>query len=125
MSSSQQPRIPIWVGGGYPLPGPTRRALRWDGSFLYKAHPPGPDGEDAEEDGLMTADDVRHLRVMAGDRPFEIAVGGAPRGEDVDAQRTHIQAIEQAGATWWVEWVPPGDRDTMRRSVDRGPLPAG
>src|SRR5512140_1197824 len=28
----QQPRIPIWVGGGYPLRGPLRRALRFDGS---------------------------------------------------------------------------------------------
>jgi alkanesulfonate monooxygenase SsuD/methylene tetrahydromethanopterin reductase-like flavin-dependent oxidoreductase (luciferase family) len=117
----QQPRIPIWVGGGYPLPGPTRRALRWDGSFLYKARAAGADGEEAEE-GLMTADDVAPLRAMAGDRPFDIAVGGAPRGEDAEAERAHIQAIKTAGATWWVEWIPPGHRDAMRRSVDRGPL---
>ena len=109
--------------GGYPLPGPTRRALRWDGSFLYKARAAAPDGEDAKE-GLMTADDVRRLRAMAGDRSFDIAVGGAPRGDDVDAERAHIRAIAQAGATWWVEWIPPGDRDTMRRAVDRGPLRA-
>src|SRR6266498_2442165 len=32
----QQPRIPIWIGGGYPNPRPTRRAARWDGSCLYK-----------------------------------------------------------------------------------------
>lgn len=117
----QRPRIPIWVEGGYPLPGPTRRALRWDGSFLYKAHVPGPDGEEAEE-GRMTADDVGRLRAMAGNRPFDIVVGGAPRATDVDAERAHIRAVEKAGATWWVEWIPPGDRDTMRHSVDRGPL---
>ena len=29
----QKPRIPIWVGGGYPNRGPTRRAARWDGSL--------------------------------------------------------------------------------------------
>ncbi|MGH2600141.1 MAG: LLM class flavin-dependent oxidoreductase, partial [Dehalococcoidia bacterium] len=33
----QQPRIPIWVGGGYPNRGPVRRAARWDGACLYKA----------------------------------------------------------------------------------------
>lgn len=32
----QTPRIPIWVGGGWPLKGPTQRAARWDGSCLYK-----------------------------------------------------------------------------------------
>lgn len=119
----QQPRIPIWVGGGYPLRGPTRRALRWDGSFLYKVHMAGPNGEGAD-DGLMTPDDVRRLRTLAGDRSFDIAVGGVPRSADIDTAREHIKAIAEAGATWWKEWVPPGDRDTMRRSVDRGPLRA-
>jgi len=32
----QKPRIPIWVGGGYPNQGPLRRAARWDGSCMYK-----------------------------------------------------------------------------------------
>jgi alkanesulfonate monooxygenase SsuD/methylene tetrahydromethanopterin reductase-like flavin-dependent oxidoreductase (luciferase family) len=35
----QTPRIPIWVGGGWPLKGPARRAARWDGACFYK-HPP-------------------------------------------------------------------------------------
>jgi hypothetical protein len=117
----QQPRIPIWVGGGYPLPGPTERALRWDGSKLYKAHLPGPDGVKVDP-GPMTADDVRQLRAMAGNRPFDIAVGGSPRSEDVEADRAHVRSVEEAGATWWVEWIAPTDRDSMRNSVDRGPL---
>jgi alkanesulfonate monooxygenase SsuD/methylene tetrahydromethanopterin reductase-like flavin-dependent oxidoreductase (luciferase family) len=118
----QRPRIPIWVGGGYPGPGPTRRALRWDGSLLYKLDKTDDGGT---TEGVMTPDDVRSLRAMAGDRPFDIAVGGAPRDEDGDAARAHIRAIGEAGATWWKEWIPPGSRDTMRRSVDRGPLRAG
>ena len=32
----QEPRIPLWIGGGYPNRGPTERALRWDGSCLYE-----------------------------------------------------------------------------------------
>ena len=112
----QQPRIPIWVGGGYPLRGPTQRALRWDGSMLYKAPAYDPD-----ERGMLP-EDVRELRAMAGDRPFAIAVGGNRRGEDWAAEQGHIAAIRDAGADWWVEWVPPSDRPTMRDAVDRGPL---
>ena len=37
----QQPRIPIWIGGGFPNPGPMRRAARWDGAVLYPAAAPG------------------------------------------------------------------------------------
>ncbi len=47
----QKPRIPVWVGGGFPLKGPVQRAARWDSACLYKhrAH-------------FMTPDDVRTLR---------------------------------------------------------------
>jgi alkanesulfonate monooxygenase SsuD/methylene tetrahydromethanopterin reductase-like flavin-dependent oxidoreductase (luciferase family) len=117
----QRPRIPIWVGGGYPGAGPTRRALRWDGSFLYKkvVHEDG-----STDEGVMSPDDVRHLRELARERPFDIAVGGHPRPGDLDAERAHIRAVADAGATWWMEWVPPDDREVMRRAVDRGPLRA-
>ena len=36
----QQPRIPILVGGGWPLKGPSLRAARYDGCCLYKQHKP-------------------------------------------------------------------------------------
>jgi len=111
----QEPRIPIWIGGGYPNPRPTRRALRWDGSCLYKETHGGP-WED------MAPDDVRALRAAAGDRPFTIAVGGSGRREDWEAERDHIRAVAAAGADWWIEWVPPGDRDTMVAAVERGSL---
>ena len=112
----QQPRIPIWVGGGYPMRGPTRRALRWDGSMLYKAPQ-----HDQDEAG-MTGQDVRTLREMAGGRPFVIAVGGSPRKADWETERERIAEVARAGADWWVEWAPPADRATMREAVDRGPL---
>jgi alkanesulfonate monooxygenase SsuD/methylene tetrahydromethanopterin reductase-like flavin-dependent oxidoreductase (luciferase family) len=111
----QEPRIPIWIGGGYPNPRPTRRALRWDGSCLYKETHGGP-WED------MSADDVHALRAAAGDRPFTIAVGGSGRREDWDAERDHIRAVAAAGADWWIEWVPPGEREAMVAAVERGSL---
>jgi alkanesulfonate monooxygenase SsuD/methylene tetrahydromethanopterin reductase-like flavin-dependent oxidoreductase (luciferase family) len=111
----QEPRIPIWVGGGYPNPRPTRRALRWDGSCLYRETHGGP-WED------MSPSDVRALRDAAGDRAYTIAVGGSRRRDDSDAERDHIRAVAAAGADWWVEWVPPGEHETMVAAVERGHL---
>ncbi len=114
----QQPRVPIWIGGGYPNPRPTRRAARWDGSCLYRDTHGGPWEH-------MTPDDVRALRAAAGDRPYTIAVGGSRRGADWDAEREHIRAVAEASADWWVEWIPPGERETMVEAVERGPLRIG
>lgn len=107
----QQPRIPIWIGGGYPNPRPTRRAARWDGSCLYR-----------DKTHTLSPDDVRAIRANAGDRPYDVAVGGAPRREDWDEQREYVRAVAGAGATWFVEWVPPAGAATMREAVERGPL---
>jgi alkanesulfonate monooxygenase SsuD/methylene tetrahydromethanopterin reductase-like flavin-dependent oxidoreductase (luciferase family) len=111
----QQPRIPIWIGGGYPNPRPTRRAARWDGSCLYKETHGGP-WED------MGPDDIRALRELAGDKPYTICVGGRRRGEDWEADRDWIRTVADAGADWWAEFVPAADRGAMREAVDRGPL---
>jgi alkanesulfonate monooxygenase SsuD/methylene tetrahydromethanopterin reductase-like flavin-dependent oxidoreductase (luciferase family) len=111
----QQPRIPIWIGGGYPNPRPTRRALRWDGCCLYKETHGGP-WED------MSPDDVRSLREAAGDRHYTIAVGGTGRRDNWQAERDHIEAVGEAGADWWIEWVRPGERSVMVKAVERGPL---
>ena len=113
----QRPRVPIWVGGGYPNPRPTARALRWDGSFLYKETHGGP-WED------MSPEDVAALRRRAGGTPFTIAVGGSGRPDDTAALLRHVRAVADAGADWWIEWVPPGGRETMRAAVARGPLRA-
>lgn len=108
----QRPRIPIWVGGGYPTRGPTERALRWDGSMMYRA------GQTHD----LPPEDVRSLRAQAGERAFEIAVGGGRRRDDWEAERAHIRDVAEAGATWWMEWLPPAPRDAMRDAVERGPL---
>lgn len=116
----QSPRIPIWVGGQWPLPGPTHRAARWDGSCLFK-HTADGTWQD------MTAQDVRELRaVVERERGslegYDIAVGGHQRGKDWEAERAHIRTVAEAGATWWAEWVPAADYATMRAAIARGPL---
>ena len=116
----QRPRPPIWVGGIWPRKGAVQRAARWDGACFYKLP-----GETPSDD--MTADDVRALKasiqaLRKSDAPFDIVVGGGARRADWEAERQHIRSVAEAGATWWVEWVPPGDRDTMLRCITRGPL---
>ncbi len=118
----QKPRISIWVGGGFPLPGPTQRALRWDGSCMYKQAQPG-DWDD------WAPQDVRLLKALVTDQrgpstPFDIVLGGRQRGADWEKERLLIASLAEAGATWWVEYLPPeiGGLDEFQRAIERGPL---
>ena len=119
----QRPRIPIWVAGAWPRPGPLRRAARFDGSAPLKLD---PDGELVPLD----AGDVRGLlEVVGGHRtsgePFDVTVGGATP-DDPAAARDLLAPLAEAGVTWWQESVDPRqtDLDAFRRKVRRGP-PAG
>jgi hypothetical protein len=114
----QQPRIPIWVGGGYPKRGPVERALRWDGACLYK-----------QQGHWMQPGDVRALRDMVIERRgtadgFDIALGGAQRWEDENKQRLYLESIAAEGMTWWHEYIPPdlGDYEVQRKMIERGPM---
>ncbi|MFQ5818911.1 MAG: LLM class flavin-dependent oxidoreductase [Candidatus Heimdallarchaeota archaeon] len=116
----QKPRIPIWVGGGYPNKGPTARAARWDGSCMYKeTH--GTGWQD------MTPDDVRALKAFVESRrsattPYDIMVGGRARADNWEKDRLHIRSVAEAGATWWLEFIEPTRLDKTRESIMRGPL---
>lgn len=116
-------RIPIWVGGALTKPRPKRRALRWDGACLYRIPP-----ESGWED--VTPDDVRRLRAEADQRSgggdgYVIAVGGRERSADVDADRHYVQALAEAGADWWHEYVPPRlSFDEARSRIASGPVMA-
>lgn len=117
----QQPRIPIWVGGGYPNRGPVARALRWDGSCMYK-----------QQGHWMQLEDVRALRArVIAQRGtadgYDITVGGAPRWEDENKQRAYLESIAAEGVTWWHEYVPPdvGDFEVQRKLIEQGPLRIG
>ena len=114
----QQPRVPIWVGGGYPNRGPVERALRWDGSCMYK-----------QQGHWMQPEDVRALRerviALRGTADgYDITVGGAQRWEDEDKQRAYLESLAAEGMTWWHEYIPPnaGDFEEQRKMIERGPL---
>jgi alkanesulfonate monooxygenase SsuD/methylene tetrahydromethanopterin reductase-like flavin-dependent oxidoreductase (luciferase family) len=82
----QSPRIPIWVGGGFPLKGPTQRAARWDGACLYK-----------HKTHTLMPDDIRTLRdFVQGQRGslagYDIKVGGSPRQSDGEKERERLRS---------------------------------
>ncbi len=116
----QIPRIPIWVGGNWPHSGPITRAARWDGFVGGKAHAP-------DEPWCLTETEVTTLKAAimyqrTTSAPFDIAVGGAPRDPDTNQARAAIRALADAGATWWMEFVPSSDLATMRAAITHGPL---
>ena len=118
----QSPRIPIWVGGNWPHRGVIKRAARFDGFVGGKEH-----GEN--EDWRLTVDEIAELKAQidgsrTDPRSFDIALGGAPRGADPAADRDYIRSAAKAGATWWMEYLPPdfGGLNTIRSFIKGGPL---
>ncbi len=116
----QKPRIPIWVGGGFPNRGPLARAARWDGSCLYKeSH--GAGWQD------MLPEDIRSLKAFVernrpAGAPYDICVGGRARREDWEKDREHIRSVAEAGATWWMEFIEPTSLEKTYAGVRDGPL---
>ena len=120
-SSVQQPRIPIWIGGNWLVPAVQRRAVRCDGTCVYRGTPGGAD------ENPITPGDVREIcAAVEANRGtaagFDICIGGRQRNPDWEYERDYIRAIADAGATWWQEWLGPVDLNTMREAIRRGPL---
>lgn len=122
-SPVQQPRIPIWVVGGWPRPRSMRRALRYDG-LLPNAF--GPDGQHR----ATTHDDIRdmaaHVREHRGDDPYDIVVERTTDGADREAAVAQVGPWADAGATWWIEamWAAPGKDAHLAavlRRIEQGP----
>lgn len=120
----QQPRIPIWIGGAYPNPGPLHRAARWDGACFYQAAEPGSAKDSEESNSPRQVAAIRRFAEAhpTNPGPFDIVAGGPERGQDQGRTRELIGLLEQAGATWFSEWIPPGDPDAMRSSITQGPV---
>jgi hypothetical protein len=115
----QQPRIPIWVGGDLTRAGVRKRLARWDGSCAFSSARSCP--------SEMNADDVRDtISMVEQERStrcgYAICLGGSERRSNTDDERAHIRSVAEAGATWWVEWVSPGEIETARQAVSRGPV---
>ncbi|HEV2462032.1 MAG TPA: TIGR03619 family F420-dependent LLM class oxidoreductase [Ktedonobacterales bacterium] len=126
----QTPRIPIWVGGSWPLKAPFRRAARWDGVF--------PLGRDLSLTEQLAPEDVQGIlsivheqRAQAGieDKPIDVVHCGLSSGTDQQADRALARTYADVGVTWWLEHLVPErwgswsewPLEAMRERVRQGP----
>lgn len=117
----QQPRIPIWIGGGWPRKSFVRRAAKCDGACPYY------NTGSLEEWRDFTPEDIERFRAeIAVERggelgSFDVALGGNKRGPDIGEERAKRAALAEAGMTWYVEYAP-GTVDEMRSVIRQGPI---
>lgn len=113
----QQPRIPLWVAGGWPHRAPFRRAAAWDGACIKSVH--------AQERRWLTPQEfaacvayVMGVRTQTG--PFDIVMSGETPEDHAEAV-AKLQALAAAGATWWIDEGLGWTLDEFRARVRTGP----
>lgn len=98
----QQPRIPIWVAGGWPNKKPMRRASRFDGVFPLTHY--------AGVAGMVTVADMRaaidFVAGQRGNRAFDVAHAGRSTGNPAE-DRALLEPFAEVGVTWWLENANP------------------
>jgi alkanesulfonate monooxygenase SsuD/methylene tetrahydromethanopterin reductase-like flavin-dependent oxidoreductase (luciferase family) len=120
---TQQPRVPIWVGGDWPHTGPARRAARWDGSVINPGSPweQPPDVTVIAE--MHEFFQARRAEARRQTAPFDLVVGGSTAGK-ADKARDILGPLADAGATWWDERFPfeqLDKADAVRARIEQGP----
>jgi alkanesulfonate monooxygenase SsuD/methylene tetrahydromethanopterin reductase-like flavin-dependent oxidoreductase (luciferase family) len=118
-------RVPVWVGGSSEAGAVARRAGRASGVVPYKL-------TDTDRWSDFTSEEVAALVAAVGagrtdagrTASVDVAVGGRRRLPSVQDERAAVDAAARGGATWWLEFVPPGAETEMLDAVRRGPLRA-
>ena len=106
--SKQEPRIPIWVGGGVPQKAPFRRAARYDAVAPVHSKWPEPVTTQLLENALEI------IKSERGDlKNFDVVISGESTGSDSTKDRAKVESWIQTGATWFLE-----DINGMRAGID-------
>ena len=112
----QRPRPPVWVAAHWPNRAPLRRAARWDG--VFPEHADGGRLTPAELTELL--DYVRQHRDAAD--PFDAVIAG----KSADVTPIELADYADAGMTWWLESIRPGETLTdVRQRIAAGPPRSG
>jgi alkanesulfonate monooxygenase SsuD/methylene tetrahydromethanopterin reductase-like flavin-dependent oxidoreductase (luciferase family) len=114
----QEPRIPIWVGGGIPHKAPFRRAARYEGVSPVHSKWPEPVTPQLLGDVLEI---VRNQRRTLDD--YDVVICGATSGTDSTKDREIVESWSQAGATWFQEDINGmrADIGELRERIRAGP----
>jgi alkanesulfonate monooxygenase SsuD/methylene tetrahydromethanopterin reductase-like flavin-dependent oxidoreductase (luciferase family) len=128
----QQPRIPVWIAGGWPARRPLRRAARWDGAFPLFGWGDAPgDRLDAVRECIAFLRSERERNELAWEG-FDVVHLSAPTPGDDRARGAEIASpFAAAGVTWWLErltpdefgaeWPGPWPAEAMSERVRQGP----
>jgi len=117
----QQPRIPIWIVGGYPFEKSMQRALRYDGLLPLRLDPINRKIEEMTPAGLSEI--IQYVRERR-EAPYEIIWEGRTPGDDPAQAIEIVRPWVEAGATWWIEalWGEDNPARLLER-IQQGPPP--
>ena len=130
----QRPRIPVWVAAMLPAKPGQRRAARWDGIMPHVMPVNLEETQDASGADLRvlmspSPEQIREVVEFTADlrdtdEPFDVLASGITYGLDKAAARGKLQSYQDAGATWWFEWLDcgrPGTLQQTREHIEAGP----
>lgn len=117
---AQQPRIPIWIVGGWPRMKSMRRVLKYDGVLPNYITPDGKNEPVTPEVMREMRQWIQANRTEPG--PFDIIAEGTTPGGDPARAAEIVRPWAEAGATWWNEalWEEP-DPAKVRERLRQGP----
>jgi len=122
----QQPRIPIWVAGGWPQRVPFRRAARWDGLCVKSYHQTRREPLTPDDFAACLAYTIAQRASAAsdaapgGDAPFEAVMSGDTYDLSQTEAAAHARRYAEVGATWWIEEGLGYSLDELRQRIQRG-----
>ena len=112
----QRPRIPIWVGGYWPIKAPLRRAALWDGAFPLKS------GSTIQPKDLKEI--LKYIKDLRGDNTFfDLVMMGITPGDKPAEAWKKVEKYTKAGLTWWLEnlFLLKNSVEEMRKRIRQGP----
>ncbi len=114
----QEPRIPIWIGGGVPNKAPFRRAARYDGVAPVHSNWPEPVTPQLLENALEIIKSER-----GNLKNYDVVICGETTGTDSIQDREKVESWSRAGATWFQEDINGlrAEIDELRERIRAGP----
>jgi alkanesulfonate monooxygenase SsuD/methylene tetrahydromethanopterin reductase-like flavin-dependent oxidoreductase (luciferase family) len=114
----QKPRIPIWIGGGWPHIAPFRRAAKYDGvAPVHSAWPETLNPSHVEDIVKIIQNERGNLDC------YDVVVCGETSGTDSTKDSEIISSWVDVGASWWLEDIHGirADIEKLRERIKNGP----
>ena len=115
----QQPRIPLWTVGIWPMKKSIQRTLKCDGVIVEKRNAQGQGEEATPTDICEIKTYVEANRTLT--TPFDIVIVGKTAGLTRAELRDRFLAWKESGLTWWVEDVIGDPEERVLACIRQGP----